>query len=211
MKDDLLQQIVGLIEQPTLLLNLPEPERLDWETALFDLAELLEDFRSGVLAKDLPLGFSRYSSQDYLKTPEDVRAYAEARQSESVPVAWISYNMRTGREYIEKVPVVSLQPGDYKHTPLYTAVTADDAARMAAAPRPTPTSEWQPIETAPRNGKEILCLCANGDCHVVYGHYYNGGLSHEWAQFAGDKSFNPTHWMPLPEPPTGLQQPEAPK
>lgn len=48
MKDELLQQIVGLIEQPTLLLNLPEDEQLEWETALFDLAELLEDYRCGL-------------------------------------------------------------------------------------------------------------------------------------------------------------------
>lgn len=48
MKDEMLQQIVGLIEQPTLLLNLPEDERLEWETALFDLAELLEDYRCGL-------------------------------------------------------------------------------------------------------------------------------------------------------------------
>lgn len=77
-KDALLQQIEALIADPIPLLNLPESDRLEWEDRLFTLAELLEDFRSGVLAKDLPNGFSRYSSQDYLKTPEDVRAYAEA-------------------------------------------------------------------------------------------------------------------------------------
>lgn len=77
MKDALLQQIEALISDPIPLLNLPESDRLEWEDRLFTLAELLEDFRSGVLAKDLPPGFSRYSSQDYLKTPEDVRAYAQ--------------------------------------------------------------------------------------------------------------------------------------
>ncbi len=63
MKDDLLQQIVGLIEQPTLLLNLPEPERLDWETALFDLAELLEDYRCG-LAEVIRDGKAETSSNE---------------------------------------------------------------------------------------------------------------------------------------------------
>lgn len=53
MKDPLLQQIEALIEDPVPLLNLPESDRLEWEDRLFTLAELLEDFRSGVLAKDI--------------------------------------------------------------------------------------------------------------------------------------------------------------
>ena len=52
-KDALLQQIEGLIADPIPLLNLPESDRLEWEDRLFTLAELLEDFRSGVLAKDI--------------------------------------------------------------------------------------------------------------------------------------------------------------
>lgn len=48
MKDELLQQIVGLIDNPIQLLNLPEDERFEWENALFDLAELLEDYRCGL-------------------------------------------------------------------------------------------------------------------------------------------------------------------
>lgn len=52
-KDALLQQIDGLIADPIPLLNLPDSDRLEWEDKLFTLAELLEDLRSGVLAKDL--------------------------------------------------------------------------------------------------------------------------------------------------------------
>mgnify|MGYP001338156123 CR=1 FL=1 len=52
-KDALLQQIEGLIADPIPLLNLQESDRLEWEDRLFTLAELLEDFRSGVLAKDI--------------------------------------------------------------------------------------------------------------------------------------------------------------
>lgn len=61
--------------------------------------------------------------------------------------------------------------------------------------------KWMPIESAPKRGVEILAICDNGDCHIIYGHYYSGGMMHEWAQFGGDRSFEPTHWMPLPEPP----------
>lgn len=62
--------------------------------------------------------------------------------------------------------------------------------------------EWQPIETAPRNGTEILVMLENKDMHIVYGHRYDFGNKFEWAQFDGPNNYNPTHWMPLPKPPS---------
>lgn len=63
MKDELLSQIEALISEPIELLNLPEAERLDWETALFDLAELLEDYRCG-LAEVIRDGKAETSSNE---------------------------------------------------------------------------------------------------------------------------------------------------
>lgn len=81
--------------------------------------------------------------------------------------------------------------------------------------------EWQPFKTAPKNGKSVL----------VYDYYHHGRERHEdgrlkqtgpdgfgpvvarfddkhgWhvsASVVGGKQIkltNPTHWMPLPEPP----------
>lgn len=45
MKDELLSQIEALLEDPVPLLNLPALDRVIWETRLFDLAELLEEYR----------------------------------------------------------------------------------------------------------------------------------------------------------------------
>lgn len=63
-------------------------------------------------------------------------------------------------------------------------------------------SDWQPIETAPRNGEEILVAFGGFDsvCPLVMA--WNE-LYEEWEIPAcgicvQDK---PTHWMPLPEPP----------
>lgn len=58
--------------------------------------------------------------------------------------------------------------------------------------------EWQPIETAPRDGTDVLLLCGKSWCAV--GRYAPIGCwiaepSHE------PYSLYPTHWMPLPEPP----------
>lgn len=62
-------------------------------------------------------------------------------------------------------------------------------------------SEWQPIETAPKD-KWILVWCSNvKSCFVAM---WNG----EVEDFVGEAhdlyidSIDATHWMPLPEPPT---------
>jgi hypothetical protein len=60
-------------------------------------------------------------------------------------------------------------------------------------------SEWQPIETAPKDGKDILILADGGECFVVY---WNEG---RW-QFASYGKLRmcvgiANYWMPLPEPP----------
>ena len=66
---------------------------------------------------------------------------------------------------------------------------------------------WQPIETAPRDGTEIL-LYVGTLCHDYGVAWWNG----EWWEMGSrecagmkdrfDVEFGaPTHWMPLPEPP----------
>jgi hypothetical protein len=58
---------------------------------------------------------------------------------------------------------------------------------------------WQPINTAPRNGKKFLAYCENGTMRVdwideaqanIYGQFWHEHLNNRY-----------THWMPLPLPP----------
>lgn len=66
---------------------------------------------------------------------------------------------------------------------------------------------WQPIETAPKNGTEVLVCRAYEDETVYAVAHYEG---HEWRDMGdigwggmtGDDN-QPTHWQPLPEPPEG--------
>jgi hypothetical protein len=76
-------------------------------------------------------------------------------------------------------------------------------------------SEWQPIETAPKDGTPILIWQPDRDPKPNDGycddHRYAIGywrLAHPgWTINAtpwgnrNSASVNPTHWMPLPEPP----------
>lgn len=68
-------------------------------------------------------------------------------------------------------------------------------------------SEWQPIETAPKDGRELLGVDAEGDMGVMfYGMGSGRWLAHAfaWTAYAATRDLvpcEPTHWMPLPEPP----------
>jgi len=61
--------------------------------------------------------------------------------------------------------------------------------------------EWQPIETAPRDGSDILI---GGDFSyaggVLMASCVDGYPHPTFSDMQGD-FYNPTHWMPLPEPP----------
>ena len=65
--------------------------------------------------------------------------------------------------------------------------------------------EWQPIETAPKDGTEILLFCDGpfkdiGLCYWRDDHVMTG-----WT-WGLEQPFNfATHWMPLPAPPSNAE------
>lgn len=72
--------------------------------------------------------------------------------------------------------------------------------------------KWQPIETAPKDGTPVvfgnfdaMCLLC-GAPHVWSGRYEDFGFGDgpemcEASYAATNENGEPTHWMPLPEPP----------
>ncbi len=61
---------------------------------------------------------------------------------------------------------------------------------------------WQPIETAPKDGTEILVVYPRqgGVMQLVYWrHHYRSWMSK--GETVSGLETNATHWMPLPEPP----------
>lgn len=76
---------------------------------------------------------------------------------------------------------------------------------------PMDRTDWQPIETAPKDGKvvDLFCVDENGqtkrftDCHWGEMTKWHGGLTMGW--WGLDRQYHvwtPTHWMPLPAAPT---------
>jgi hypothetical protein len=103
-----------------------------------------------------------------------------------------------------------------------------DGSREAGDSVHSSFGQWQPIETAPKNGDEILLCSTVGDYGAVLCRWTslidvltereieamaNDGMSEDdlnnqywfFADFIQggrlDSNYGPTHWMPLPSPP----------
>ena len=74
---------------------------------------------------------------------------------------------------------------------------------------------WQPIESAPKDGSSFLCYDPNHSeekiyvvkyrpAQVSYGIWSNCSYPESFTEASGEEYFiwKPTHWMPLPQPPT---------
>jgi hypothetical protein len=67
-------------------------------------------------------------------------------------------------------------------------------------------SEWQPIETAPKDGAEILvCELFGGSMISVPARWKDGRWRLVWVSWSDESDeIDPSYWTPLPEPPNGL-------
>ncbi len=82
----------------------------------------------------------------------------------------------------------------------YTRKHADTIAAYIKA------QGWRPIATAPK-GPSILLCCAGTYVPIYCGQFRSGRMGEPqqdqraWRCDSSGKFANPTHWMPLPEPP----------
>ena len=76
---------------------------------------------------------------------------------------------------------------------------------------------WQPIETAPKDGTDIIVMHVHIETQIVHAAFWiKGGADYglddddtgwwsydksECSRIKLDNWLTPTHWMPLPEPP----------
>lgn len=79
----------------------------------------------------------------------------------------------------------------------------DEALSRLAAPERAGEG-WQPIETAPKDGSDIL-IFADG----IYAIAYWGGGAWPWRCALQKQITRPQLWMPLPSVPASLRQPPA--
>lgn len=66
-------------------------------------------------------------------------------------------------------------------------------------------AEWQPIETAPiergQDGQLGVCVAERWGTRWAFHHAWWDDQMEAWTDISSDKILEPTHWMPLPEPP----------
>lgn len=63
---------------------------------------------------------------------------------------------------------------------------------------------WQPIDTAPRDGTEVIIFNGHGKGTIFVGFYVGDeeDMEPHWARIDSLEIFyEPTHWHPLPQPP----------
>ena len=78
----------------------------------------------------------------------------------------------------------------------------EDFDQLIALARRGAAMQWRPIEEAPKDGFEVLVYVprATGALYITAS---NPTGQQWWSRNVG--AVKPTHWMPLPPPPTGEQ------
>jgi hypothetical protein len=66
-------------------------------------------------------------------------------------------------------------------------------------------SNWQPIETAPKDGTIVLGCSGTGDDYEVYEMAWIENVEFTWTDPHYGGVYGPTHWMPRPRPPAALK------
>lgn len=67
--------------------------------------------------------------------------------------------------------------------------------------------DWMPIESAPKDGTPVVLVdweqvCIISGCPLMGACYWHASLG-QWVGAGGSADVDePTHWMPLPAPPT---------
>ena len=103
-------------------------------------------------------------------------------------------------EAIERV-ALTLPKASGRETTLLFAQAAFTAVMQSKE-----VPQWQPIETAPKPSGRVL-LAAEG--RTCYGHWYRTYERWEYDGYDfGNPKSQPTHWMPLPNPPTNEAEDE---
>ena len=103
--------------------------------------------------------------------------------------------------------------------PMPAGVVDENGCGPASWPAPTYSPQWQPIETAPKDGLVKLGFCPIGDDFWIGSMWWNDddlewltdGIPRALVLVDGEptdtsicEQAKPTHWMPLPLPPRNL-------
>ena len=103
----------------------------------------------------------------------------------------------TNKQMIEEMAEAIYSDTDGEITDRRAAKAAAEVAERVMG------KQWREIESAPKNGKQVLLFDdGEGVCIGQYTNFYESSL---WSNDQRNLTLDPTHWMPLPQPPKGGQ------
>ena len=155
------------------------------------------------------------------KPVRDLLAYLSALTAATPPSEALAKLERYSGTEIENMLRRLTKNGEIRDYDDEIANRIEDAADLCAAvraflssqaPRPAPISThgdgWRPIETAPTDGTPFLAVTGNWRTVCSWNKH-----RHDWCVSSPSyESYpvdeRPTHWMPLPSPPTAAPQKE---
>lgn len=113
----------------------------------------------------------------------------------------VEQRMATARENVVKATDVELSYVAESSRGMEAAYR-DVLSLLADTPEPAETgSGWQPIETAPTDGTEVLlCIAGEHEPHLYHAEWRDDQWCIEWTD-GTNPIYGATHWQPLPDPP----------
>jgi hypothetical protein len=88
-------------------------------------------------------------------------------------------------------------------------VQPEPTVEVEAQPLADSSSQWLPIETAPKDGRWLLLWCGAGLVPMV-GNWFTYAASTEGFWQSHTIQVRPSHWMPLPAQPPPAKNPDPP-
>jgi len=125
--------------------------------------------------------------------------------------------IKVPRKTLEKMLEAHLKLSKLGNGPFAREALWPIRALLDAPSEPMPVG-WQPIETAPKDGTDILGMYMHIETQIVHNIFWldneyepdeNGWWTYEYSEVSRMKLedwMTPTHWMPLPDTPKGEQQ-----
>jgi hypothetical protein len=138
---------------------------------------------------------------DYIYTPDPKHPYQQVWKRHAAPEGGRQEDDTTLPSAADVLGILkSDTEGDHPtHTHGHTEAMMHHEHRPLAKGDDPPTPRWQPIETAPNDGRSVLV------CMQVPDFPPNSHRMQVLARFSGDwkddQGKQMTHWMPLPDPP----------
>jgi hypothetical protein len=125
---------------------------------------------------------------------------------------WAGIDTHEGVQFHPSVEQAKSFSYDGEFTPYYGARQMRDllaaAASLAALAQAPVAQGWQPIETAPKDGTEVLLWLQPPYNSIekarwfdLWGNWQIGEFPEDSDEYCGIGSALPTHWMPIPTPP----------